>query len=87
MVVPILRAAHELGKDREDGDGLDGHLLAHERKCWADINVVGGCARGLRRGHSREGPFWKGRICRVEGVGIGLVNGNVDLREAVEVWL
>lgn len=86
MVVPVLGAAHEFGENGEDGNGLDGHLLALEGKPRANIDIVRGCPGRLCRGHSCEGPLWEGRICCVEGVSVSLMNEDVNLREAIEVW-
>lgn len=88
VVIPVGgKVAHELGQDGAEHYRLDWHLLTLESEPWTYIDVVGRRARRLCCSNVGEGPFWEWGVGRIEGVGIGLVDGDVDLGEAIEVWL
>lgn len=88
MVIPVRGVfAHEFGQRGEDNDALDRQLLALERESRTDIDVVCGRPCWFWRRNVGERPLWERRVGCVEGEGIGSINGDVNLRGAIEVWL
>ena len=88
MIVPVDGVtAHEFGQCREDADSLDRQVLAMQLEIWTYVDVV--CVRscGFRRCNVCEGPLRQWPVGRVEGEGIGLVNGNLNLTHTREVGL
>lgn len=88
VIVPIARVlTHEFRENREQRDSLNGQLLVLESKARTHIDVVCGCPCGVRLGDICEGPLRQRRVGGVEGIGIGLVDRNVNLGDSIEVWL